>query len=484
MPSAPDLYACLGVERSATLEQIGQAYRRAARRFHPDVNPDPQAPEEFKRVAAAYEALNDPQRRANYDSKTADRRTPVLTTSTLFSRARLMRLPEPQIIYTLVEIGARPGADVPEPVLNLCLVIDRSTSMQGARLDQVKSAAHQIVSSLSERDIFSVVAFSDRADVVLPAQPCTDKGAILGRISSITASGGTEILQGLLSGLMEIQRNLSHKSINHLIMLTDGRTYGDEQDCLLLATLAEGDGITISGLGIGDEWNDAFIDRLAAGTGGQSYYVSSPTVVTRLLNEQVKSLGNSLAQIHLQVICDPGVQLKSAFRISPDAHPVAGDVQPMNLGKLMHRGSISVLLEFMAATTSEAQRPLARLWIIGDILSLDDPAEGLPIDMHLFQTDAPDNTPPPAAIVSALDRLTLYRLQEKAWADAEDGNIIRATQRLQTLASRLNASGESELATVALNEAIRLSQTHQISSENRKRLKYGTRSLIPPARSS
>jgi hypothetical protein len=44
------------------------------------------------------------------------------------------------------------------------------------------------------------------------------------------------------------------------------------------------------------------------------------------------------------------------------------------------------------------------------------------------------------------------------------------------------ASGERELATVALNEAARLSQTHQISSENRKRIKYGTRSLIPPTR--
>jgi hypothetical protein len=44
------------------------------------------------------------------------------------------------------------------------------------------------------------------------------------------------------------------------------------------------------------------------------------------------------------------------------------------------------------------------------------------------------------------------------------------------------ASGERELATVALNEAARLSQTHQISSENRKRIKYGTRSLIPPGR--
>ena len=85
--------------------------------------------------------------------------------------------------------------------------------------------------------------------------------------------------------------------------------------------------------------------------------------------------------------------------------------------------------------------------------------------------------------MAALDKVTLYRLQEKAWSDVEEGNIPRATQRLQTLASRLLATGERELASIAMNEAARLNQTRQISAENRKRIKYGTRALIPPPKS-
>jgi curved DNA-binding protein CbpA len=154
MQSASDLYASLGVERSATPEQIGQAYRLAARRFHPEVNSDPQAKDEFKRLAAAYEVLNDPQRRAEYDSRTAARRPAQFTAQVMFSRAKLMRLPEPQIVYVLVEIGAPTGVAAPAPLLNLCLVIDRSTSMQGARLDQVKSAASQIVNGLGDKTSF------------------------------------------------------------------------------------------------------------------------------------------------------------------------------------------------------------------------------------------------------------------------------------------------------------------------------------------
>lgn len=62
-----DLYDLLGVDRDADADTIKKAYRRLARKLHPDVNPDPEAQEEFKQVSAAYEVLSDPQRRAAYD---------------------------------------------------------------------------------------------------------------------------------------------------------------------------------------------------------------------------------------------------------------------------------------------------------------------------------------------------------------------------------------------------------------------------------
>ena len=59
---SPDYYELLGVDRNASTEEIKKAYRRAARRLHPDVNPDPQTQEQFKAVTAAYEVLSDPQK--------------------------------------------------------------------------------------------------------------------------------------------------------------------------------------------------------------------------------------------------------------------------------------------------------------------------------------------------------------------------------------------------------------------------------------
>ena len=66
-PAANDLYAVLGVARDASAREIRRSYRRLARQHHPDLNHQPEGPEQFARVANAYEILHDPAQRARYD---------------------------------------------------------------------------------------------------------------------------------------------------------------------------------------------------------------------------------------------------------------------------------------------------------------------------------------------------------------------------------------------------------------------------------
>src|SRR5215510_10702283 len=68
MAEPKDLYELLGVKSDAKPEEIKKAYRRLARKYHPDVNPgDKSSEEKFKEVSAAFEILSDPQKRKLYD---------------------------------------------------------------------------------------------------------------------------------------------------------------------------------------------------------------------------------------------------------------------------------------------------------------------------------------------------------------------------------------------------------------------------------
>src|SRR5262249_42629866 len=187
-----------------------------------------------------------------------------------------------------------------------------------------RAAAYQIIDQLTEHDILSVVTFSDRAEVLVPAAPLTDKPGAKAMVATMQASGGTEIFQGLEAGLKENNRHAGKQFVNHMILLTDGRTYGDEVQSLELAKKAAKSGVGISAMGLGDEWNDVFLDQIASHTGGTSQYISSPNAVVRFLNDRVRSLGRSLAErVTISLAPDADIKLESAFRLTPSPQPVS-----------------------------------------------------------------------------------------------------------------------------------------------------------------
>ena len=88
-----------------------------------------------------------------------------------------------------------------------------------------------------------------------------------------------------------------------------------------------------------------------------------------------------------------------------------------------------------------------------------------------------DQTPPPA-LLEAARRLNLYRMQEKAWEEAQSGQMDTAAARMRQLTARYLETGDLRLARQAQLEAQRLGHLGTMSLEGRKVLKYGTRSLL------
>lgn len=481
-----DLYAQLNLSMDATPDEIRHAYRQLARQYHPDAQPEAGTAALFRQVQAAYEILNDPARRAAYDRQQVEAgRSPkaLFQWNFQFSRSVLPVIEGEQIAYLLFEISAGPSAKSLERLpLNICLMLDRSTSMQGARLDQTKAAAQRLIDSLGENDILSIVTFSDRAEVIWPSQAMTDRNRAKAKVSAIQAAGGTEILQGLNASLNELGKHRRDRAINHLIMLTDGQTYGDEEQCLAAAIEAKKRRIGISALGIGEDWNDSLLDAIATRSGGVSQYVASTGEIQSFLHDRLQGLGSIYGEnLRLTVKTTDGTQLNSSFTLQPYIQRLQLENESLVLGTLEFDKSISGLLEFAIGPHPSGTHRIAQIELTADVPAQNRSGERLQRDLTFtFSTETDSNSAVSANILSALAKITIYRMQEGAWQALEKGDVVNAAHRLETMATRLLDLGEPQLARAALLEAGRLSRSGNTSPVGRKAIKYGTRNLFIP----
>jgi Ca-activated chloride channel family protein len=483
-----DYYAILGIPRSASVEDIRRAYREAALRLHPDKNPGEEAAELFLQVNKAYEALSDAEQRSAYDQQLLAMEMELASKASfrsrvIQSRKRLLQLDEPQVHYLLLDI--EPSQDLPEfrPPINLSIVMDRSTSMRGQRLDQLRSAVLKILQAMGEGDSTSIIAFSDRAELIVSPEQSREMSVARARLSLLQAGGGTEIGKGLEMGMEELQRNFSKEGVNHLILLTDGRTYGDEEMCIAMADRASEQGVIVHAVGIGSDWSDRLLDDLATRSGGSVAFLETPKSIMEVLDRIYAGMGRTVAsRVRLGGSIAQQVDLRSAFRLLPEPMPM-GDSLPMALGHLPREGIIRLLLEVVIHPIGPMRElTLAHFTIDGDVLGREADSVALPLDVRIPVSNEPDPDPPPEEITSALSLISLYRLQEKARHEAELGQSAQAARRLENLATQLLAGGERELARAALSEADRLAQSRRLSTEGEKILKYGTRALLLPAR--
>ena len=480
---APDYYAILGVARDASPEEIKRAYFEAAQRLHPDKNTAAGETELFLGVQQAYETLSNPQRRAQYNAVLPPEKKLILPYQhhILCSRPNLVQLDEPQMLYVMLELEAPAEArQSSAPPLNVSLVIDRSTSMQGEKMDIVKASAIQVLRNLRPQDILSVVAFSDRAEVIIPASYQQDRQRLEAKIQLIQPSGATEMYQGLELGVKEVIRSLDSKRVNHIILLTDGHTYGDEQQCLALASKLAERGIGVSCMGIGKEWNDIFLETLSTRTGGSTAYIAQPADIKRLLLEKFDALAQTFAEdVTLQISPAEGAELAYAFRLQPDPSTIAMENQ-LHLGAILQDAATSVLFEYIIQPKAVKSDSLTILNGMLKVSIASYPMPVPPLKIHLKRpvSNSPEVEPPPPKIVQALSRLMLYRMQERARKEIDKGNIDTATRQLQTLASNLLAQGERSLAQTILLEVNNLQQKNTLSDEGSKKIKYGTRALF------
>ena len=223
-------------------------------------------------------------------------------------------------VYATLEVAA---VDVPgarRAPVNLALVIDRSGSMAGTKLEGARQAGLKLLGLLDEHDRLSITHYGNDV-VTFPGTFATPdaREAMRRFLLGLTSEGGTNIGEGLAAGKAQLDRARSDFRVNRLLLLSDGQpTVGMTSPQALTGLVASfrQAGVTVTSLGVGADFNEDLMQRLADVGGGSYAFIQErdPDAMARLFEADLQQAGTLVAQgATLSFTLPPGVRFVEVY---------------------------------------------------------------------------------------------------------------------------------------------------------------------------
>jgi Ca-activated chloride channel family protein len=389
-----------------------------------------------------------------------------------------------QLVYVL--LTAKPSQSVSHSRMhvNFGLVLDRSGSMRGQKIERLIEAVRLALAKMTPNDQVSVTVFNDSAKVIARAAPMSEQRALADQIARIRAGGGTQMSRGLSLGLREVYRRFDGSRVNQVILLTDGQTYGDEDQCLRLAQEAGEHHIPIQAFGLGNDWNEELLDEMSRRSGGQSDLIETADEIIPLFGQTVERSQKAVvrnARVTLRLVA--GVAPRQVWQVTPvianlGYAPIGEHDVQVELGELDAEQGKSLLVELLVPPRQAGHYRIAQAQVSYDLPLENTTGISARSDITLdYVTDPRLVRAYDPAIMNVVEKVTAFKLQTRALEEARQGNIAGATQKLRAAATRLLELGEADLASAAQQEAANLETSGQMSAGGTKKLRYQTRKL-------
>jgi Ca-activated chloride channel family protein len=207
--------------------------------------------------------------------------------------------------------GVAASEAVSRPPVNVSLVIDRSGSMRGPKMEQAKAAAILALSRLSRQDRVSVIAFDHQVDVIVPAGPFEDFNEMKRRIDAIYARGQTAIYAGVRQAGESVGEAVSPERISRVILMSDGLANVGPSSPGELERLGRelgSRGISVTTIGLGLDYSEELMTRLALASDGNHAFVENPEQLADIFNKEFGDVLSVVGQdVDIEIDCPEGV---------------------------------------------------------------------------------------------------------------------------------------------------------------------------------
>jgi Ca-activated chloride channel homolog len=235
--------------------------------------------------------------------------------------------------------------------VNISIVIDRSSSMQGVKLGYAKKAAKNIIDRLTPEDLVSIVAYDSDVDTIQSPLPVIDKQKIKAKIDAIGPRASTNLWGGTEQGYRFVQRNFRPGFVNRVLLISDGRANAGLTDSVLIRMKVQQykdkEGISLSTFGVGLDYNETLMTDMAETGAGNYYFIDAPDRMAAIFNNELIGLFNvALQNAEWKIRLPKRVAIVKGYPLN---YQQEGDVVTIRLRDLSSAEAKAMLFSFAIA---------------------------------------------------------------------------------------------------------------------------------------